>query len=67
LLAPSDAELMGGLRPDGAADDAADEGGADDAGAIEGGMCLAAGLFCNGDPTKCCSHTCNAAGGRKCD
>lgn len=67
LLAPSDAELMGGAAKDAAGDadsdagDASDEGGGFDSG------CLPTGAFCNGVPARCCSATCNGAAGKKCD
>jgi hypothetical protein len=79
LLAPSDSELMGGAKDGGASGDGASEaggdGGADDAASdvvdtdvvLGDGGCLPAGFFCNGVPSKCCSGTCNAGGGHKCD
>jgi hypothetical protein len=98
LLAPSDAELMGGKsNGDASADDGASDAG-DAADALPDGDrgdaacrataetctvdgdccsafcnagkcvdCIAAGFFCNGAVTRCCSHTCNAGGGHKCD
>jgi hypothetical protein len=65
LLAPSDAELMGGGAHDAAGD--AGDGGAHDGSPGADAACLAAGEFCNGMPTQCCSHTCNGAAGKKCD
>ena len=68
LLAPSDAELMGGVHPDGAAFDAAIDGDALPGDApMRPDVCLPPGFSCNGDPAVCCSGTCNAAGGHKCD
>jgi hypothetical protein len=75
LLAPSDAELMGGNHPDAAADGEAGggdgagpstDGSADGSPPADTGPCLGPGLFCNGDNSLCCSGMCNAAAGKKC-
>jgi hypothetical protein len=69
LLAPSDAELMGGVHPDGATRDATADGDSSPApdASPRPDACLPAGFSCNGDPTVCCTGTCMAAGGHKCD
>ena len=74
LLAPSDADLMKGnqsLDASDAADASDDASGeaSDDAadGARDAAECLPLGFFCNGQPQRCCSGTCNGAAGKKCD
>ena len=72
LLAPSDADLMKGNLSADASDDADDAASdaSDDADGADGARdaaCIPLGFFCNGQPQRCCSGTCNSAAGKKCD
>jgi hypothetical protein len=65
LLAPSDAELMGGAHPDdgGSSGDAASEGDAPAWASVDGGdaggiSCTPQGGFCVPSKGTCCSNSC---------